>query len=100
MNPVVIRLLNQQLVAPQFHDPAEVVSHLGAMQAQEYRLMRWAVAMRTKKPSAKAFKEAFDTGRILRLHLMRGTWQLVTARQLVTLQRGLSDRIFRRQLWR
>ena len=79
MNPIAIRLLNQQLVAPQFSDPAEVVSHMGAMQAQEYRLMRWAVAMRTKKPSAKAFKETYDSGRILRLHLMRGTWQLVAA---------------------
>ena len=78
MNPVAIRLLNQQLVAPQFSDPAEVVGHLGAIQAQEYRLMRWAVAMRTKKPSSKAFKKAFDDGHIIRLHLMRGTWQLVT----------------------
>lgn len=79
MNPVALRLLNQQLVAPQFADPADVVSHLGAIQAQEYRMMRWAVAMRTSKPSAKAFKKAYDSGRIIRLHLMRGTWQLVTA---------------------
>ena len=79
MNPVAIRLLNQQLVAPQFSDPAEVVSHMGAMQAQEYRMMRWAVEMRTRKPSAQAFKAAFDSGRIIRLHLMRGTWQLVAA---------------------
>ena len=42
-------------------------------------MMRWAVAMRTKKPSAKAFKDAFDSGSIIRLHLMRGTWQLVSA---------------------
>ena len=79
MNPVAIRLLNQQFVAPQFSDPAQVVSHMGAMQAQEYRMMRWAVEMRTRKPSARAFKEAFDSGRIIRLHLMRGTWQLVSA---------------------
>ena len=79
MNPVALRLLNQQLITPQFSDPAEVVHHLGAMQAQEYRMMRWAVEMRTKKPSAKAFKEAFDSGRIIRMHLMRGTWQLVAA---------------------
>ena len=78
-NPVAIRLLNQQLVAPQFDDPAQVVSHMGAMQAQEYRMMRWAVVMRTSKPSAKAFKKAFDSGRIVRFHLMRGTWQLVAA---------------------
>ena len=73
MNPVALRLLNQQLVAPQFAGPAEVVSPLGAIQAQEYRMMRWAVAMRTSKPSVKAFKEAYDNGRIIRLHLMRGT---------------------------
>lgn len=79
MNPVAIRLLNQQLIVPQFKTPTEVVSHMGAMQAQEYRMMRWAVAMRTQKPSHKAFKEAYDSGRIIRLHLMRGTWQLVTA---------------------
>ena len=78
-NPATIRLLNQQLVAPQFSDPAELVDYMGAMQAQEYRMMRWAVAMRTQKPSAKAFKQAFDNGRIIRLHLMRGTWQLVAA---------------------
>jgi hypothetical protein len=79
MNPIALRLLNQQLISPQFDDPAAVVNYMGAMQAQEYRLMRWAVAMRTKKPSAKAFRKAFDNGRIIRLHLMRGTWQLVSA---------------------
>ena len=51
MNPIDIRLLNQQLAAPQFSDPAEVVSHLCAVQAQEYRLMRWAVEMRTEGDS-------------------------------------------------
>ena len=79
MNPIVIRLLNQQLAAPQFADPTEVVRYMCAMQAQEYRMMRWAVAMRTRKPSLKTFKKAFDEGQIIRLHLMRGTWQLVSA---------------------
>ncbi|MBO6024122.1 MAG: AlkZ family DNA glycosylase [Bacteroidales bacterium] len=79
MNPIAIRLLNQQLICPQFDTPVELVDYMGAMQAQEYRLMRWAVAMRTKKPSAKAFKKAFDSGQIIRLHLMRGTWQLVSS---------------------
>ena len=65
-------------MAPQFRNPAEVVHYMGAMQAQEYRLMRWAVAMRTSKPSHQAFQKAFDEGRIIRLHLMRGTWQLVS----------------------
>lgn len=79
MNPVSVRLLNQQLCSPVFTEPEEVVSHMCAIQAQEYRLMRWAVAMRTRKPSAAAFKRAFDGGRIVRAHLMRGTWQLIAA---------------------
>ena len=79
MNPTAIRLLNQQLISPQFSTPTEVVSYMGAMQAQDYRMMRWAVAMQTRKPSHMAFQKAFNEGQIVRLHLMRGTWQLVSA---------------------
>ena len=79
MNPIAIRLLSQQLISQQFSRPEQVVAHIGAMQAQDYRMVRWAVAMRTKRPSAKAFKEAYNDGRIIRLHLLRGTWQLVAA---------------------
>ena len=80
MNPIALRLLNQQLVSPQFSAPGELVDYMGAIQAQEYRLMRWAVEMRTRRPSTRAFKKAFDAGEIVRLHLLRGTWQLVSAR--------------------
>ena len=52
---------------------------MGAVQAQDHKGMRWAVAMRTRKPSLKAFQKAFDAGEIVRFHLMRGTWQLVAA---------------------
>ena len=66
MNPIAIRLLSQQLVCPQFDTPQKVVSHFGAMQAQDYRMVRWAVMMRTRKPSSIAFKKAFDEGEIVR----------------------------------
>lgn len=79
MNPVSIRLLSQQLIAPQFSRPEEVVNYFGAMQAQEYRMMRWTVEMRTKRPSSRTFTKAFNEGKIVRLHLLRGTWQLVSA---------------------
>ena len=82
MNPVTARLLNQQLVCPQFTKPEEVVSWFGAMQGQEYRMVRWAVAMRIKKPSLKAFEKAFNEGRIVRTHLLRCTWQLVAGEDL------------------
>ena len=79
MNPVSQRLLSQQLICPQFATPREVVSWMGAVQAQDHKGLRWAVAMRTRKPSLKAFQKAFNSGEIVRFHLMRGTWQLVAA---------------------
>ena len=66
MNPIAIRLLSQQLICPQFDTPQKVVSHFGAMQAQDYRMVRWAVIMRTRKPSSVAFKNAYDEGEIVR----------------------------------
>ena len=77
MNPVSARLLNQQLICPQFTAPHDVVAWMGMMQAQDYRMMRWAVAMRTTRPSIRAFEKDFNQGRIVRTHLFRTTWQLV-----------------------
>ena len=82
MNPVSMRLLSQQLASPQFKEPAAVVSWFGAMQGQEYKMMRWAVSMRTKKPSYKAFEKAFNAGEIVRTHLFRTTWQLIAGEDL------------------
>lgn len=92
MRPIHLRLLNQQLIAPQFCDPTDVVAHMGAIQAQEYRLMRWAVAMRTRKPSAEAFHKAYNEGGIIRLHLLRGTWQLITSEDYTWMMSLCADR--------
>lgn len=78
MNPVSIRLLGQQLICPQFTSPHDVVAWMGAMQGQEYKMMRWAVAMRTRKPSARAFEKEYDSGKIIRTHLFRSTWHLIS----------------------
>ena len=60
MNPIALRLLNQRLVAPQFKEPEEVVRYMGAMQAQEYRMMRWAVA--SSNPSSPKTASSVATG--------------------------------------
>lgn len=82
MNIANIRQLSQQLAVPQYAEPHEVVRWFGFMQAQDYRMMRWAVAMRTRRPSIRAFARDYDEGRILRTHLFRCTWQLVCAEDL------------------
>ncbi len=76
MNLLRTRLVAQQLLAPSFATPQQVVGHFGFVQAQEQQMMRWAVGMRTAAPSHAAFRQAFDSGAVVRSHLFRSTWQL------------------------
>ena len=72
-----IRLDNQQLSATSFETPAEVVHWMGAMQAQEYAMAKWAIAMRLSNVKESAVEQAFNDGLILRTHVMRPTWHFV-----------------------
>ena len=91
MNIPNIRLLSQQLAAPQLDTPHEVVDWFGFMQAQEKSMVSWAVAMRTRRPSLAAYRRAYDEGQIIRTHLFRCTWQLVTAEDLRWMQQLCAD---------
>lgn len=72
------RLHNQRLAGNSFEKPEEVVSWLGAVQAQEYPGAKWAVAQRTNGLTEAAIERAFAKGAILRTHLLRPTWHFVT----------------------
>jgi hypothetical protein len=72
------RLLNQHIAKPVHTDPEEVVSLMGAMQAQEYAMAKWAVGLRCKNVCAIDVERAISEGRILRTHLLRPTWHFVT----------------------
>ena len=78
-----LRLAHQQLTAPSLDDPAAVVSRMLAMQAQEYPMARWAIALRTKGVVTDDVVEAAcDAGQILRLHALRPTWHFVAAEDI------------------
>ena len=72
-----IRLDNQQLSATSLQTPAEVVHWMGAMQAQEYAMAKWAIALRLKDVKESTIENAFNAGEILRTHVMRPTWHFV-----------------------
>jgi hypothetical protein len=57
-------------------DPASIVQHLVAMQAQEHAYARWSVGQRARA-GATAVDAAFDAGEILRSHVLRPTWHYV-----------------------
>ena len=81
MNIPNIRLLNQQLLNPLFREPKELVSWMGAMQAQNYSMVKWAVGMRLKSATIQTVEKALREGEILRTHVMRPTWHLVAAEE-------------------
>jgi hypothetical protein len=72
------RLHNQGLSKIIFKDANNVVTQLGAVQAQDYAGAKWAIAQRTKGLTDAEMDRAFADGTILRTHLMRPTWHFVT----------------------
>ena len=73
------RLRNQRLSGGRFSTPEEVVSWLGAVQAQEYADAKWALALRSRRTTDAAIERALTTGAILRTHVLRPTWHFVAA---------------------
>lgn len=71
------RLFNQRLARNLFENPEEVVSWLGAVQAQEYPGAKWSLAQRSSSLTEAAIDQAFAEGAILRTHLLRPTWHFV-----------------------
>ncbi len=75
------RLAHQAVTAPRA-SPVEVVAHLGAVQAQDRTSALWAVALRTRDATAADVEADLARGALLRTHVFRGTWQLVTPSDL------------------
>jgi hypothetical protein len=77
------RLINQKLAKHNFTKPAEVVSYLGAVQAQDYPAAKWALMQRLNNFTDAELDKAFNEGKILRTHLMRTTWHFVTPEDIM-----------------
>lgn len=73
----VQRLRNQQISGTQCSSPEEVVAWMGAVQAQDYAMAKWAIALRLKKATDQSIDRVVDEGRIVRIHLLRPTWHFV-----------------------
>lgn len=87
------RLFNQQIAETKFSKPAEIVSWLVAMQAQEYTMSKWAIGLRLPGSTDQIVEEAFTDGSILRTHLMRPTWHFVTPNDIRWLLRLTAPRV-------
>ena len=71
------RLRNQRLASTGFDSPPDVVAWLGAVQAQDFAGAKWAVGQRARGVTDADVERAFDSGLILRTHVLRPTWHFV-----------------------
>ena len=72
------RLRSQRLVGDGFRRIADAVTWLGAVQAQDYALAKWALGLRVPGATDDEVEQAFADGAILRTHVLRPTWHFVT----------------------
>lgn len=62
--------------------PQELVNYMGAMQAQDYTMSKWAVGCRLKNSTEHEIDVAFNENKILRTHVLRPTWHFVSPQDI------------------
>jgi hypothetical protein len=87
------RLVNQLIAPATLATPAQVVSRLGAVQAQDYASALWAIGLRAEAATQQSVEQAISNKEIVRTWPMRGTLHLVTAVDIRWLLALLTPRI-------
>jgi hypothetical protein len=75
------RQVSQKLYKTSPSSPQEIVRHLGAIQAQDYAMAKWAIGSRCDA-TEKVIEEAINAGAIIRTHILRPTWHFVAAQDI------------------
>jgi hypothetical protein len=87
------RMRRQGLAALRFASATDAVSALGAVQAQDYHGAKWGVGQRTESLTSADFDTVFNSGAIVRTHIMRPTWHFVLPEDLRWLLQLTSPRV-------
>lgn len=73
------RLMSHQLIETNFSRAKEIVQWMGAIQAQDFNMAKWAIGLRLKNVTEPNIDTAIDSGEIIRTHVLRPTWHFVSA---------------------
>lgn len=87
------RLVNQQIALTRCRKAVEVVSVLGAMQAQDYLGALWAIGLRLPAATETEVAQAIAERKIVRTWPMRGTLHFVAAADVRWMLKLLTPRI-------
>jgi Winged helix DNA-binding domain len=77
-----VRLRNQKISHCDFTSPQRLVEHMGAIQAQDFPMSKWAIGLRLPKTGETSIEAALDAGELVRTHVLRPTWHIVSGRDV------------------
>lgn len=77
-----LRLFNQKIIAGHFDNPGDLIAHLGAVQAQDYPMSKWAFGVRLPNATDTSIEAALDAGELVRTHVLRATWHIVSGQDV------------------
>lgn len=75
---ISLRLKNHLLAGTDKQTPQEVVSWMGAIQAQDYNMAKWGIGNRISKITDSQIDESVNKGDIIRTHILRPTWHFIS----------------------
>lgn len=87
------RLISQQIYKPALNTVNEIVNWMGAMQAQDFNMVKWAIGLRLKDVTEQKIDAAIDSGEIFRIHVLRPTWHIVSANDIYWMMELTAPRI-------
>src|SRR6185369_12450495 len=73
------RLISQQIAGSKFKKVKDLVGWMGAIQAQDFIMAKWATGVRVPGSTDKIVQAAVDKAEIIRTHILRPTWHFVSA---------------------
>lgn len=76
------RLHNQQIAQSTHQTINGLVSWMGALQAQDAYMMKWAIGVRFPGMTERQVTAALDSGELIRTHILRPTWHIVAAEHI------------------
>lgn len=88
-----LRLINQSISNTLSSGVKEIVTQMCAVQAQDFNMAEWAVGVRLNGSNIKTIETGLNNAEILRTHVLRPTWHLVTANDIYWMLELTSPRI-------
>jgi hypothetical protein len=90
-----MRFFNQNISGERFRTPKEIVNWLGAVQAQDYNMAKWALGVRLPGSTHEKIEAAINQGDIIRTHVLRPTWHFVSPEDVMWMLELSADNINR-----